>query len=118
MFQALRVEWAKSWARWLRWTEEVALLQEEMCRTIAYCNWRATWWDERVNMRVGVSLGLQEGLRASAVRQSLIQKGRTIHFQTQWSASEPQAQNLPAIDPDWVTANLGHANDDDDSADE
>ena len=87
-----------------------------MRRTIAYCKWRATWWDKRIDMRVGLSLSLQEGLRAYAVRQALIQEGRAIHLQKEWSASEPQAQNLPDPSPDWVA--VENADEDEDFEDE
>ena len=59
---ALRVEWAKSLARKLRWTEEVEILQEEMRQVIAYSKWCATWWEQRINARPGLTLDLLEGL--------------------------------------------------------
>ncbi|KAF4584854.1 hypothetical protein EYR40_001671 [Pleurotus pulmonarius] len=43
----LRSEFAKSWARVRRWTEEVALLKEEMRRTIVTLRHRARKWEER-----------------------------------------------------------------------
>lgn len=88
-----------------------------MRRVLAYSKWRAAWWTERVNMRTGLSLALQEGLRAYALRQASIHEARVIHFQSEWSMPSAQAQNLPATIPDWVTHNSGDA-DDDDFADE
>jgi len=41
---SMRVEWAKTKARCVRWEEEVELLQEEMCHVIAYYGWKARWW--------------------------------------------------------------------------
>ncbi|KIK35572.1 hypothetical protein CY34DRAFT_16932 [Suillus luteus UH-Slu-Lm8-n1] len=40
------IEWCKSWARALRWTEEVELLMEEMRRVIQFLHWDTQRWDE------------------------------------------------------------------------
>jgi hypothetical protein len=41
---ALRVEWCKSRARAMRFTEEVELLQEEMMRVLRFLEWQEAWW--------------------------------------------------------------------------
>lgn len=46
-FPVLRCEFAKSWARAWRWTEEVELLKEEMRRTIVTLRGRACIWEAR-----------------------------------------------------------------------
>jgi hypothetical protein len=76
-----------------------------MRRVVAYSMWRATWWEGRINLRVGLSLDLQEGLRAYAIRQSTIHACRATHLQMQWSVSGEQAQN-PLLSHDWVPLNL------------
>ena len=40
----LRIEWCKSWARAMRFTEEVELLQEEMERVLRFLQWQENWW--------------------------------------------------------------------------
>ncbi|KAG2030871.1 hypothetical protein BDR03DRAFT_936546 [Suillus americanus] len=39
------VEWCKSHARALCWSEEVNLLQEEMYWVLQFFNWQANWWE-------------------------------------------------------------------------
>ena len=40
---SMRVEWAKSRARMMRWKEELLIVQEEMRRVLVYLRWRAEW---------------------------------------------------------------------------
>ncbi|KAF8149064.1 hypothetical protein B0H34DRAFT_734685 [Crassisporium funariophilum] len=47
LHESLRIAWCKSKARMDRWQEEVALLQEEKRRIVAFLGYRATVWDER-----------------------------------------------------------------------
>ena len=51
--EILRVIWARGKACAERWTEEVALLLEEMRRTLAYCEFKARWWRECKDLRSG-----------------------------------------------------------------
>ncbi|KDQ52704.1 hypothetical protein JAAARDRAFT_198051 [Jaapia argillacea MUCL 33604] len=51
MCEALQIEWAKAKARAERWVKEVALLDEEMHRTIEYCKWKAVWWENQATRR-------------------------------------------------------------------
>ena len=44
---AIRVEWAKTFARVNRFKEEVELVLEEMRRVRRYFMWRRAWWKER-----------------------------------------------------------------------
>ena len=43
---AVRIEWAKARARFLRWMEEVMLLKEEMQWVRKTLEWRAMWWEQ------------------------------------------------------------------------
>ncbi|KAJ7821086.1 hypothetical protein B0H14DRAFT_3471768 [Mycena olivaceomarginata] len=47
MYEGVRVEWCKAYARVKRWWEEVLLLQEEMVRCLRSLEWQATVWDGR-----------------------------------------------------------------------
>ncbi|KIK33973.1 hypothetical protein CY34DRAFT_98753 [Suillus luteus UH-Slu-Lm8-n1] len=63
----VRIEWCKSRARALRWSEEVELLKEEMRRVLQFFAWQAAWWEEQGNRRVGECTAHIEGLQAYAV---------------------------------------------------
>lgn len=76
-FVALRIEWCKSRARALRWSEEVELLQEEMTRVLRFFSWQADWWEEQTTRLSGLDLQQQEGIKAYAMRQAHIR--RTMH---------------------------------------
>ncbi|KAJ7429392.1 hypothetical protein B0H11DRAFT_1768215 [Mycena galericulata] len=49
--EALRLEWAKTRARFMRQREQLDLLEEEMRRTLQFLRWCADWWRERVGLR-------------------------------------------------------------------
>ncbi|KAJ6448083.1 hypothetical protein C8R45DRAFT_1128122, partial [Mycena sanguinolenta] len=51
MNEAVRIEWAKTRARAMRWAEEVDLLEEEMRRVKEFLWWRSHWWTARVDGR-------------------------------------------------------------------
>jgi hypothetical protein len=103
MTSALHVKWVKLLARKLRWTEEVSILQEEMHHIIAYCAWHRTWWKNCIDVHVGLSLGLQEGLQAYAICQSTIHSCCTVHLERKWNLHGTQAQNSLTPSPDWVS---------------
>src|SRR5882724_13468066 len=68
---ALQVEWAKSRAWALRWSEEVLLLKEEMCQVPAYFKYKASWWVECGDAKgCEASPALAEGLCAYAEGQA------------------------------------------------
>ncbi|KAK6988879.1 CxC2 domain-containing protein [Favolaschia claudopus] len=87
MTEALRIEWAKTRARAMRWTEEVDLLEEEMRRVLEFQKWKAEWWaalaDQRQTVVASDSI-LNEGLTAYARRQSQIQLDLRARFQGNW----------------------------------
>ncbi|KAF7358324.1 CxC2 domain-containing protein [Mycena venus] len=70
MNEAVRIEWAKTRARSMRWAEEVDLLEEEMHHVSAFLRWRSEWWRERMDQR-GLLAGPQlEGETVYALRQA------------------------------------------------
>ncbi|KAJ7797391.1 hypothetical protein B0H14DRAFT_3093166 [Mycena olivaceomarginata] len=84
--EALRIEWAKTRARAYRWTEEVDLAEEEMCRISEFLQWKADQWGARMEERLSTGWDevLEEGLIAYARRQvqtTLALRGR---FQENW----------------------------------
>ncbi|KAJ6532232.1 hypothetical protein DFH09DRAFT_1092897 [Mycena vulgaris] len=84
--EALRIEWAKTRARSLRWSEEVDLLEEEVRRIAQFLRWRSEWWQEQVGKR-GLEEGPQaEGETAYAMRQAGLQADLSTRFTGMWSA--------------------------------
>lgn len=92
----LRVMWSQGKARAERWTEEVALLLEEMRRTLSYCVWKANWWRARAASRTG-SVWLVDGTYAYASKQAQMWTSLADSFADQW-APILRRYNLPA---DW-----------------
>jgi len=83
---ALRVEWAKSRAQALRWSEEVLLLKEEMHRVPAYFEYKASWWVERSDAEGReASPALAEGLHAYAESQAKLLQDLAMKFNKKWA---------------------------------
>ncbi|KAJ7438372.1 hypothetical protein B0H11DRAFT_1752825 [Mycena galericulata] len=81
---ALRIEWAKTRARAMRWTEEVDLLEEEMRRISEFLTWRSNWWRDCVDQR-GLEDGAQrEGEAAYALRQAAFLSELRDSFLVKW----------------------------------
>ncbi|KAJ7506965.1 hypothetical protein B0H11DRAFT_1706458 [Mycena galericulata] len=84
MNEALRIEWAKTRARAMRWTEEVDLLEEEMRRIGEFLAWWSNWWKDCVDQR-GLEDGAQwEGEAAYALRQAALLSGLRNSFLAKW----------------------------------
>ena len=81
---ALRIEWAKTRARSLRWSEEVDLLEEEMRRILRFLTWRADWWEGQVGRRCLPDGPELEGETAYAMRQAAVQSGLHRSFALKW----------------------------------
>ncbi|KAJ7200471.1 hypothetical protein B0H12DRAFT_975913, partial [Mycena haematopus] len=80
----VRIEWAKTRARAMRWQEEVDLLEEEMRRISQFLRWRSEWWSGKVDRR-GLGEGPQrEGETAYAIRQASIQATLADEFAREW----------------------------------
>ncbi|KAJ7770736.1 hypothetical protein B0H16DRAFT_1306425 [Mycena metata] len=100
MSEALRIEWAKTRARFLRQSEQLDLLEEEMRRILQFLRWRAEWWDARAGQRPhapedeaeavpGVAYAPKhpaytEGNVAYAKRQATILRTRAQQFEEMW----------------------------------
>ncbi|KAJ6484089.1 hypothetical protein C8R45DRAFT_1214949 [Mycena sanguinolenta] len=84
MNEAVRIEWAKTRARAMRWAEEVDLLEEEMRRIEAFLRWRAEWWMTRVDRRQLPAGPQREGEAAYAIRQAGIHATLATEFVMQW----------------------------------
>ncbi|KAJ7182801.1 hypothetical protein C8R43DRAFT_1116421 [Mycena crocata] len=82
--EALRIEWAKTRARAMRWAEEVALLEEEMRRIGQFLTWRAGWWTERADGRQREDGPQREGERAYAWQHAKLQTDLCERFETLW----------------------------------
>ncbi|KAJ7769741.1 hypothetical protein B0H14DRAFT_3509403 [Mycena olivaceomarginata] len=83
--EPLRIEWAKTRAKAMRYAEEVDLLEEEMRRVLQFMDWRADWWMALVGLRAGKQdEALREGHEAYAVRQAGYMRGIRDRFAAQW----------------------------------
>ncbi|KAH8109623.1 hypothetical protein DFH11DRAFT_1469634, partial [Phellopilus nigrolimitatus] len=96
---SVRVEWAKSRARFERWKEEIALLCEEMRRVLAYLKWRADYWLSLRGLRTELDLSTQSGVDAYAAKQASLFSSLAAKFAANWI---PELRELrPA--PTWAT---------------
>ncbi|KAJ6518038.1 hypothetical protein C8R47DRAFT_960048 [Mycena vitilis] len=87
---ALRIEWAKAWARSRRWTEEVRLLEEEWRRLPVSFGYRRQQWIDRARaVQVGgVDVEVAEGKIAYALRQADVY--RQLAEQAEVTRTEPK----------------------------
>ncbi|KAI0062049.1 hypothetical protein BV25DRAFT_1870510 [Artomyces pyxidatus] len=85
--EGLRVDWVKSRARARRWNEEIILLKEEMPRSVAFLQWKSTWWMDRAERRTHVRADILSGLRAYAARQAAVYSSLAASFKKQWTKS-------------------------------
>ena len=65
----MRVEWAKTRARMMRWQEEY-LIQEEMRWTLAWFQWKAGWWETQAVLREIGDPSILAGVSAYAYKQA------------------------------------------------
>ncbi|KAJ7292455.1 hypothetical protein C8J57DRAFT_1042053 [Mycena rebaudengoi] len=87
MDEALRLEWAKTRAKSMRWMEEVDLLEVEMSRILLFLQWRSDWWLALVDLHpeVVADAALREGYTAYAHRQAKIQTDLKCRFENDWT---------------------------------
>ncbi|KAJ7469422.1 hypothetical protein FB451DRAFT_1476206 [Mycena latifolia] len=83
--EALRIEWAKTNARAMRWSEEVDLLEEEMCRVLQFLTWQADWWEAQVGRRELPDGPQLEGETAYALRQGRLKRKLGAKFTEMWT---------------------------------
>lgn len=91
-YPEFRLEWSKAYARQARWTEEVALLQEEMRRVLAFLKWRSNTWlrkaDDSTLTLITACPHQFDGLRAYACRQASVFSNLHNHFLGIWKGLE------------------------------
>ncbi|TFK88753.1 hypothetical protein K466DRAFT_488291 [Polyporus arcularius HHB13444] len=80
----LRVEWCKSRARAMRWSEEVELLQEEMRRTMAYHQWAAAHWSSLIDQTFVEQPDYREGANAYARRHAAMRESMRAYCEKSW----------------------------------
>ncbi|KAF9014455.1 hypothetical protein BDZ89DRAFT_1142297 [Hymenopellis radicata] len=97
--ESCRVEWLKSRARSLRWSEERKFLAEEMRRTPITLEKKAEWWDARRESE-DESLGadIKEGIRAYSAEQAAVWRKLASSFKTVW---EVGGVEIGEEDEDW-----------------
>lgn len=92
---AVRVEWAKTYARVKRFSEEQELVLEEMRRVRRYFVWRSQWWVAR--SRTGcpdVPELVQIGRESYARKQAHLIEQLSLKFERMWRSLLPSL-NLP-----------------------
>ncbi|KAJ7788496.1 hypothetical protein B0H14DRAFT_3576895 [Mycena olivaceomarginata] len=75
--EPLRIEWARTRAKAIRYTEEIDLVEEEM-------RWRRDWWHARAELRVQVDWASREGQGAYARKQAGYMQGLRERFKQLW----------------------------------
>jgi hypothetical protein len=81
----LRIQWCRSRARAMRWSEEVLLVQEEMRRVLEYMSWFSNWWTSHATVpSVSHDPYLAEGLTAYATKQADLRLSFRNHFEMLW----------------------------------
>ncbi|KAK7015900.1 hypothetical protein VNI00_019008 [Paramarasmius palmivorus] len=94
MKEICRVEWTKAWARQRRWDEELALVEEEMRRTLVTLRHDAEEWRKRAEKRTVSKhereVLCREGRRAYALRQAAIREGLASKFHALWLLPDPK----------------------------
>ncbi|KAJ7360889.1 hypothetical protein DFH08DRAFT_800310 [Mycena albidolilacea] len=89
IYDGVKVEWCKAYARVKRWREELLLLQEEMVRCLRTLEWQAGVWDARAApghyqgkiAYLGTHL---EGAMAFAARQAVLRRMLATRFRRLW----------------------------------
>jgi hypothetical protein len=82
----LRIEWCRSRARAMRFTEEVELLQEEMERVLRFLQWQENWWRMKGRCEGWGSLSeiRIEALQGYADRQAALRRALHTKFSNMW----------------------------------
>ncbi|KAL1741828.1 hypothetical protein HDZ31DRAFT_66538 [Schizophyllum fasciatum] len=112
LYDGIRVEWCKAFARLRRWQEQILLVKEEMRRTRASLQHRANSWEARrlADARPGP---VGEGARAYATRQWRIYEALNAHFAELWRQAPPTTQ-ITVEDARRLEEDLDDDDDDDD----
>ncbi|EEB99230.1 hypothetical protein MPER_01130, partial [Moniliophthora perniciosa FA553] len=91
---SLRVEWCKARARARRAREELILVDEEMRRSIEFCQWRSKWWLTQVGRRNNISPWVREGIMAYAIKQAAMERRRAELWAQRWNAVRSRAREV------------------------
>ncbi|KAK7018729.1 hypothetical protein VNI00_018289 [Paramarasmius palmivorus] len=83
LYNGLRVEWAKLYARLRRWQEEAHLVEEEMRRVLVSLEWSARQWDTRAE-DTGFTGIHAEGASSYAHRQAALFRRLKGSFAKMW----------------------------------
>ncbi|KAK7441350.1 hypothetical protein VKT23_016597 [Stygiomarasmius scandens] len=83
LFDGLRVEWCKAYARVHRYREELLLLKEEMRRCLVSLDWEARQWAARANILTEGAHA--EGVSAYAHQQAALQRRIAERFKLMWA---------------------------------
>lgn len=97
-----RVQWAKTYSRAMRFTEEVLLVQAEMHRVLRFLIWERESWVSRAlacDRSEMLSADMQEGLNAYARRQASIREHLRKEFQLVW---EPVPTYVRELNRRWA----------------
>jgi hypothetical protein len=84
---ALRIEWCRTRARAMRFSEEVLLLREEMRRALESLKWYEDWWGNQGPRRTDVPVDIGEGLVAYAQKQASYRRALHDKFNQLWRQS-------------------------------
>ncbi|KAJ8088970.1 hypothetical protein PM082_014217 [Marasmius tenuissimus] len=112
MQEALRIEWAKSWARKRRWQEELALVDEEMHCVLMTLRYEAEVWRSRAVFSTDVEPAVVEGMCAYAEEQARICEELGSTFQALWARLDPPRPPPPPPPPKSTSTADGGDSDD------
>ncbi|KIY61885.1 hypothetical protein CYLTODRAFT_459471 [Cylindrobasidium torrendii FP15055 ss-10] len=84
LYDAVRVEWCKAYARKQRWSEEVTILKEEQRRAVESLRAETREWEARMSSTTG-------GRAAYAHRQVVARKALAVQFEAAFEPKESGA---------------------------
>jgi hypothetical protein len=103
----LKLKWCKAYARAKRFSEDVRLLREEMCRSIAYGYTAAARWEELTGAELpGLDLALTEGCRAYAAEHAATERATCALLEKNWAGILAKAdvylEGMAALDAEAI----------------
>ena len=101
----MQVEWAKAYAHYQCWSEEVVILIKESWHVITYLDWKANWWLEQINLCTNAWEDIQMGLSAYAHHQCALMQNLARSFASLWLPVLSKA-SLPV---DWPAEYVDYA---------
>ncbi|KAJ7190623.1 hypothetical protein GGX14DRAFT_579706 [Mycena pura] len=119
---ALRIEWAKAWARSRRWTEEVQLLEEEWRRLpVTYAYRERLWLNRAAAVPVGeIPFAEAEGKVAYAAKQAQLYRHLAVRAErTRTEEKLAKGKKRRVFQPSWdpiIAAEQGPADEEEEGA--